>query len=167
MNLFLLRHAKAEPRSEKGGADSKRTLSSKGEKTIRAAAKGMRRLDLNFDVIMTSPYVRAARTAEVTADILKIDKVWTSPNLGANGNPSKLIDEINANCHDLKDILLVGHEPYLSKLVSILLTGDCSLRMELKKAALCKLSVDTLRLGHCASLDWLLTPQQLQKIGKK
>jgi len=167
MNLFFLRHAKAEPRSEKTGSDAKRPLSSKGEKTIRAVAKGMRQLDLSFDVIVTSPFVRAARTAEVAADILKIEKVWTSQNLGANGNPSKLIDELNENSHDLKNILLVGHEPYLSKLISILLTGDCSLRMELKKAALCKLSVDTLRLGNCAHLDWLLTPRQLQKIGKK
>ena len=59
-------------------------------------------------------------------------------------------------------ILLVGHEPYLSRLISTLVTGSSALPLVMKKGGLCKLSIDTLRFGRCATLEWLLTPRQLR-----
>ena len=56
-------------------------------------------------------------------------------------------------------VLLVGHEPYLSELISILLSGTTNLRIDFKKAGLCKLTVDHLHLGRCASLEWLVAPK--------
>jgi len=57
--------------------------------------------------------------------------------------------------------LLVGHEPYLSELISLLVAGDSSLCVVMKKGGLCKLSVETLKHGRCACLEWLLTPKQM------
>jgi len=55
----------------------------------------------------------------------------------------------------------------LSATISRLLTGGPDLKIDFKKAALCKLSVEELRFGKCASLCWLLTPRQLARLGKR
>jgi phosphohistidine phosphatase SixA len=56
---------------------------------------------------------------------------------------------------------LVGHEPYLSELISMLLSGTTDLSINFKKAGLCKLTVEHLRLGPCATLEWLVSPKLL------
>ena len=60
-----------------------------------------------------------------------------------------------------KNVLLVGHEPQLSGLISLCLTGTLDLRMEMKKGGLCKLVMDSLAPGQWAVLAWLLTPKQM------
>ncbi len=166
MNLFFLRHAKAEPRSDKFKPDGKRPLTKMGEEIALAVAKGMCKLDLSFDLIITSPYARAAKTAEITAKYFKTDKLWTTASLAPEGDPAKLIDEISENYGSLEDILLVGHEPYMSRLISVLLTGEPEMRINFKKSGLCKLSIEDLRYARCGCLEWLLTPRQLQRLGK-
>jgi phosphohistidine phosphatase len=56
---------------------------------------------------------------------------------------------------------LVGHEPYLSELIALLIAGDAPVRITMRKGGLCKLSVDALQYGRCAVLEWLLTPKQM------
>jgi phosphohistidine phosphatase len=65
MNLFFLRHGKAHPRSPQWRPDSKRPLTQEGENAMFDVARGIKALGLSFDVILTSPYVRALRTAEI------------------------------------------------------------------------------------------------------
>jgi len=59
------------------------------------------------------------------------------------------------------DRLLVGHEPYLSSLISLLSTGGPNLSLTLKKGGLCRLEAEPLRCARCASLEWLLAPRLL------
>src|SRR5665213_1838980 len=158
MNLFFLRHGKAFERSPKFRPDSKRPLTREGEKKTREVARGIRELEEHFDLILTSPYIRALRTAEILADVLKSNKMSVTNNLAAEANPHALVDEINRSFSGRQNIVLVGHEPYLSGLISILLTGGPDLRMDFKKAGFCKLEVDHLRFEKCSFLAWLLTP---------
>ncbi len=58
-------------------------------------------------------------------------------------------------------MMIVGHEPMLSQIVSVLLTGSSAAAVPLKKGGLCKLAVNDLRYGKCASLEWFLTPRLL------
>jgi phosphohistidine phosphatase len=166
MNLYFLRHAKAEPRGPQFPRDAKRPLCAEGEKTARRVAEGMVELDLSFDLIITSPFARALRTAEITAEVLETEKIWPSALLAADGDPAKLIAQINDNYASLENILLVGHEPYLSETISLLLTGEPGLPILLKKSGLAKLAVQDLRAGKCGVLEWLLTPRQLQRLSK-
>jgi phosphohistidine phosphatase len=59
------------------------------------------------------------------------------------------------------NVLLVGHEPGLSQLISLLVAGEAGVSILLKKGSLCKLSVESLKPGRCATLEWLLTPKQM------
>jgi len=162
MNLYLLRHAKAEDHGPRYPDDSQRPLTSDGEKEMRRVAKGMHELELKFDLILSSPFVRAKRTAEIVAEVFKYGDPRFSENLACGGNPRKLIDELTRDHRACENILLVGHEPDLSRMVSLLTTGGGGLRLSFKKAGLCKLKMEKLRADRCASLEWLMTPGNLE-----
>jgi phosphohistidine phosphatase len=129
-------------------------------------ARGMRALGLTFDVILSSPYARALRTAEILAEVYETPKLIETSHLAVEADAKEIIDEINENFTGAEAIVLVGHEPFLSGLISTLLSGGAGLGIVMKKAGLCKLSAEKLVLGQCARLHWLLTPKQLGRLGK-
>ncbi|MBI4586452.1 MAG: phosphohistidine phosphatase SixA [Planctomycetes bacterium] len=169
MDLYLLRHAEAYPREASDcPADRERPLIEKGEKEARRAAEAMARLEIDFELILSSPYRRARQTAEIVANILKRGSRlkfsdWLRAEEGDNG---KLIEEIAAKYALSGSILLVGHEPNLSRLISVLLSGNDRLPLHLRKAGLCRLNIEELKHGQCARLEWLLTPKQLGRLAK-
>jgi phosphohistidine phosphatase len=166
MELYILRHAVAVSRETRGFPhDSDRPLTDKGRSKLRRVVRGMKALGLSFDAILTSPYLRARQTAELVADELGAGtKVQRTPHLAPDGNPRALITLITSRSAAHANILVVGHEPYLSQLISVLVSGDERTLITMKKAALCKLAIQTPRYGRCASLEWLLTPAQAEKI---
>jgi phosphohistidine phosphatase len=166
INLFFLRHAKACVRSRKWSPDSTRPLSGDGEKKMFEAARGIRSLDVSFDLILTSPYIRAFRTAEILGEVFESKKVFETKNLVPEADPEAVIGEINENFSTLKQIVLVGHEPFMTRLMSVLLSGKDNLSMDLRKGGLCKLSVKHLCCGSCASLAGLMTPRQLARLAR-
>jgi phosphohistidine phosphatase len=166
MNLFFLRHGKAAARGPKWRPDSTRPLTREGEKKMFAIARGIQSLDVSFDLILTSPYLRAFRTAEILGEVFEPRKVFETKNLIAEAEPKAVIDEINENFSGLTQIVLVGHEPFLSRLISILLSGRDDLAIELRKGGFCKLSIKNLAFDKCATLDCLLTARQLARLGK-
>ena len=166
MNLYLLRHAIAEERSGSSPAgDAQRRLTQEGARKMRRIAKGMKASKLSFDLILTSPYPRARETATIVAETFgAVKKVELAPALAPHGNPKQLIDDLHRHHPDRKHVLLVGHEPYLSRLISLLLTGDTRMVINLKKGGWCKLTTEKLQYGRCANLEWLIAPAQMKRM---
>jgi phosphohistidine phosphatase len=166
MKLSFLRHGIAANRtSPEYEKDSERPLTPKGERRMRRAAEGIQAFGLSYDLILSSPYLRAKQTAEIVAEVVTTPEgVLLAETLTPEGNPRQLIEELGTDHHERQDVLLVGHEPYLSRLISTLLTGTPNLSIELKRGALCTLSAETLRFGRCASLISLLSPRQLRRL---
>ena len=165
MNLYLLRHGiAAEPGTPGYENDSERPLIPKGERRLRSATSAMKKLDLSFDLILSSPFVRARQTAEIVAGELKLKKrIEFFDGLVPGGNPRALIHALNELKPAPENVLLVGHEPYLSRLISLLVSGGMDVAaIEMKKGGLCKLEVAALRHGQCARLAWLLPPSQME-----
>ena len=160
MDLYILRHAIAEERdSVKYPDDSRRPLTPKGIKRMQRVAEGMLSLGLSFDVIYTSPFARAKKTAQIVADAFGVhNKLRETETLATDGDPKELIKLINSGKDEFESVLIVGHEPYLSELISLLLAGDDHLMITMKKGGLCKLHIGTLKHAKCASLEWLLPP---------
>jgi len=119
------------------------------------------------DLILTSPYLRAAQTASILGKTFDLEKgkIVQTDHLAPTGYADKLIDEIKVKYGDMENIALVGHEPYLSGLASMLIAGDPDLSLNLKKGGVCCLSIDQLEYARCANLNWLLSPAQLVEIG--
>jgi phosphohistidine phosphatase len=164
MNLYLLRHAIAAERDRSTSTeDHERPLTPKGERRMHTIAQGILKLGVTFDLILSSPYRRAEHTADIVAAAFKAQEILhISTILAPEGNPRHLIAELRGTYKTYQHILLVGHEPYLSGLVALLVSGEQGLRVVMKKGGLCKLRTHGLRYGRCAILEWLLTPRQLR-----
>jgi phosphohistidine phosphatase len=164
MEIFLLRHGLAVERGTPGFKDdSTRPLLPKGKKQLKKTARAMREMDLEFDLILSSPYLRAKETAEIIAAGLKgKQRLKFSNALAAEKEPLHLVGELQKIKPPPKTILLVGHEPFLSRLISLLATGGPDLHLDFAKGGLCKLDVEKLHAGKCAVLAWLLTPRQMK-----
>ena len=161
MELYVLRHGLAADKSDARYLnDRDRPLTLEGRKTTRALARRLRTLKWSFDLILTSPLIRARQTAELTASPLRSkSKLHVTEHLAPEGEMAALIREINSARPRAESILLVGHEPYLSELISILLSGEFNLPIRLKKGGICKLEIDSLKLGRCAELQLLASPK--------
>lgn len=164
MNLFLLRHGVAVERDPQSFPDdSRRPLTLKGEDRIRLVCDAMQALELSFDRILASPFLRSRQTAEIVAGSLGLRRALEfRDELTPTGDFKALLRFINRLTPAPENLLLVGHEPYLSQLLSVLISGQPDAVIDLKKNGLAKIEVtQRLKPGRCATLNWLLTPRQL------
>jgi phosphohistidine phosphatase len=156
MNLYLLRHGIAEDHPAQGG-DAERQLTDEGREklssVLRRAAKG----GLRPDRILTSPYIRALQTAQLAAKILAAPDPIESPALVPHGDPRTVWNEVRAN-RDAGELLLSGHEPLLSQTASYLLDAP-ALKVDMKKAALVAIEIESLRGDPRGVLKWMLIPK--------
>ena len=163
MNLYILRHGLAvEPGTPGFAKDSARPLTPKGERRLWQVAQAIKALDLSFDLILSSPYLRARQTAEIVAGALNAHKqLEFSDSLTPEGSSKTLVELLNHLKPPPENVLLIGHEPYLSGLISMLVSGETGFAVVMKKGGLCKLLAESLEHGQCATLEWLLTPRQM------
>jgi len=166
MNLFILRHGIASDPGEDGLPkdlpDAERPLSNKGKQRMWRITEAMRTMDLEFGAVVSSPLLRARQTAQIVTEALELRrKLILTDNLAPEGSPKTLIEQLNGLGSHPKNILLVGHEPYLGKLIALLLAGSTTAMIDLRKGGLAKLEIEKLRYTRCATLAWLLTPRQL------
>ena len=169
MKLYIIRHAIAVEAGTPGVEDdSQRPLTDKGKKKMQKIAQGLRELETELDLILTSPYVRAVETAKILrkAFDLKKENVVETEHLTPTGDGNQVVNLIKEQYPNVDKVALVGHEPALSNLASVLISGDPTLALTFKKGGVCRLSVDTLQYGRCATLDWLLSPAQLVELGE-
>lgn len=121
-------------------------------------------MELSFDRILSSPYARARQTAQIVAEPFgAAKKLELTDLLAPDGSAKKLVELLNRLDPQPENVLLSGHEPYLSEFISLLMSGGSStVTVLLKKGGLCKLTTEDLKPGRCATLEWLLTSKQME-----
>lgn len=173
MLIYLLRHGIAAEFGEGGvRRDEDRPLTSEGRAKMKVSAKAMREMGLEFDYIFTSPYLRTVQTARIVAEefgleeqVIEIDSL-ASGNVFSHRWGHNADAFIDISAYDFESALLVGHMPDVSELASVLLSGERHLMVEFKKGGLCCIEVSGLPSHPPGILRWMLTPKQLQLIGK-
>jgi phosphohistidine phosphatase len=156
IELYLLRHAHAGDASTFEGLDASRPLSEKGERQSNRLGRFLTGVGFVPDAIISSPKVRAFRTAEIVALHLGLP-VGIDPRLGGALDPED-IDAILTEAGDPARPMLVGHDPDFSELAA-LLSGSSHLPM--RKGALARIDIDRpLRAGD-GTLRWLIPPDLL------
>ena len=151
--LWFLRHGEAEPHDAR--PDAERRLTARGEDQSRAAGRALVALGLEFQLVVSSPRVRALDTARLACGALRGEPV-VEDRLGDGFDADDALELAFAAGAD-KRVLFVGHNPHLPQVVHDL-TG-C--RLELKKGG-----VAGVRLrGRRGELIVLLRPRELDRIG--
>ena len=161
MDLYVVRHAVAHKRDRNRWPDAERPLTPEGEERFRGAARGILRLMPEVEMVLSSPYVRAWRTAEILEQA-----GWPAPvsceELKPDCPPHKVLDVI-ARYDGLGSVAVVGHRPGLHELVSYLLVGDADgMRVQIKKGGVVRLQFEGIPESGTGSLRWLLTPKALR-----
>ncbi|MBV8847406.1 MAG: histidine phosphatase family protein, partial [Bryobacterales bacterium] len=137
MNISILRHGTAEDKGTK--PDAERRLTKEGERELRAVLRLARKAGIKPALILTSPLIRAVETARIAEAELGSKNIAETKALLPAVAPAQVWKEIRSH-HDAGEIMLVGHEPQLSRIAGFLL--ESPLMIDLKKGALLRLTVD-------------------------
>lgn len=155
MQLLLLRHGDALD-ANSGGSDTLRPLSPLGEEQARAQGIYLRTRMISPDVILASPLLRAQQTAVIVRNVVGVSDLRTTEHLTPSSDQRQIVRELNELGKEC--VLLVGHEPHLSTLISLLIAGNRDAQIEMKKASLASLYVDMPVKYSSGSLLWLISP---------
>lgn len=142
LDVYIIRHAVAEDKYDwamQSGDDSLRPLTSKGAVKMKKLARKYFSEIGKVDLILTSPYVRAQQTAEILHGEFKNAVLKQSQWLIPLIEPAKSVVNLRRQIGAAKRVILVGHQPHLGDLISVLLTGEPGLPIDLKKGSLIRL----------------------------
>jgi phosphohistidine phosphatase len=137
MLIYFLRHGDASSNSRFN--DEERPLTDLGNKQAKAVGKFLRHTKTQINIILTSPLIRACETGAAVQSFIKAPRMEVSENLINGSNPKHLFKQIAD--FDVESVLLVGHEPFLSETISILIGGDNKTNIEMKKCSLALVEV--------------------------
>lgn len=165
MDLYLIRHAVAYERDPKRWPDdAERPLTPEGEEEFRAAARGLGLVVPKVRTLLSSPYMRAWRTAELLSEL----DGWPEPKaltaLEPDISPEKTALALEAYGNS-ETVAVVGHRPCLHELAVYLLTGDTSgADVKIKKGGALRMSFDAAPRPGEGKLRWLLPPKILRSL---
>jgi phosphohistidine phosphatase len=163
MELYLIRHGIAVERGEYS-EDEARPLTENGEQKTKKVAQRLQELGLYFNLILTSPLVRAKQTAAIFKEVGLGEKILTFPDLKPEGNLENWViwwRESGYNGDDNK-LALVGHQPDLGNWTELLVWGRIREKLIVKKAGVIglKLPVNVTPIGN-SELFLLTSPKWL------
>jgi phosphohistidine phosphatase len=160
MDLFILRHGKAGQSPDNPDA-SARKLTKSGKSEIRKVARWMKKKNLRFDCIATSPFARSYQTAEIVAKSLDLkDRLEVWDELAPGGDLDTLCYHASQAGKDAS-VILVGHEPGLSDLICRIVAGGHTASLVMAKGGMAKIRNFSFGDKPSGELQWLLTPGQI------
>jgi phosphohistidine phosphatase len=164
MLLLLIRHAHAGDRDPaKWPDDRDRPLTDKGRKMHARVSRLLGKLGLSPTHVLTSPWARAAQTAQILVDTLELEHppvpceaLATDPDL------SRVADFVGDPGPDAV-VAMVGHSPWMEELAAILLGGKAtSLRIDFPKSGVMGIDLEQVAAG-AGELRWFLRPRIAEK----
>ena len=162
--LYLIRHGVAEERGERWPDDAKRPLTEDGVERLRKEARGLARLGIAIDLVLTSPLVRTKQTAEIVASAFDPRPyIMTVDSLAPGGTYQAVISDLEKHARKPR-VALVGHEPGIGEFAARLIGTRHPI--EFKKGAVCRIDVPALPPPGPGSLRFFMTPKSLRSIRK-
>lgn len=162
MEVYLIRHGIAIERDIKT-KDEKRSLTEEGRLKTRKVAKKLYDLGLQFDLILSSPLVRACQTAEILLSSELSSRIEESTCLAPDGDIHLWLDWLEQQQYPVDtQLALVGHQPDLGQWAEILVWGKARAGLVLKKAGIVGLMLpETGSPVGRSQLFWLTPPKFL------
>jgi phosphohistidine phosphatase len=166
-DVYLMRHGVAADQGSLGAPDDfSRPLTPDGKLKLKVIAKGLSRLKVQWDWVVTSPLKRAVETGDAVSEALGTAAPRDVCDALAPGDVSaQKVTSFLAQHPDRSSVLLVGHEPSLSRLASEFVGASDSANLAFKKGGCCMITFDGLPSKSPGVLEWWLTPRLLRKLG--
>ena len=170
MELVLVRHALAESRDpSRWPDDSKRPLTRDGREIAERVGRGLKSLNVRPARIATSPALRCVDTAKVVSHELDADldpEPWEELSFSASPEQvvRRLADEPSS---DAGPHVLVGHEPSLGRLASLLVFGEAVSTIRLKRGGAAAIETPRRPRAGSGRLQWVVTRRQLIALGER
>ena len=161
MKLYLMRHGLA---IERGTLveDSDRPLTALGKKKTQHVGQYLQKLGLNFDLIITSPLVRARQTAEIIHHQSLSRHLEVSPYLAPEGDLSEFLAWLALHAKPEASLMAIGHQPDLGNWSEMLVYGQIQEGIVLKKAGIIGLQLpDSGEAIAHSQIFWLTSPKLL------
>jgi len=152
--IYLIRHGVAEARGERWPDDAKRPLTADGMARMEKTARGLGRLGVGFDVILSSPLVRTRQTADIlAAELDGHPPIVNTDALAPGGDHSAIVAALEKQSRRQR-IALVGHEPNIGELAARLVGSRHPI--EFKKGAIARIDLDEIPPNGPGDLRWLV-----------
>jgi phosphohistidine phosphatase len=158
VHLYLIRHGiAAEP--EEYETDAERPLTKEGDRKTRKVAQRLYELEIQFDLILTSPLLRAKQTAQILQTVFPSTKIEESAALAPSGDIQNWLEWYQQwqETGSLR-LALVGHQPDLGNWAETLLWGRTQDALILKKAGIIGLILPETGSPVARSQMFWLTP---------
>lgn len=144
MRIYFLRHGEAS--TDAGLKDNERPLAEYGTTQAWAIGSLLLSAGIEPEMVFTSPLARAKQTAEIICMALRLRDAQVTEFLDPLSDPRQLFTELSS--YKVDSLLLVGHEPFITEAVSLLISGNRSMRINISKASLvCVEADDSVQLG--------------------
>ncbi len=160
IHLYIIRHGIAGDPAEYS-KDADRALTKEGDRKTRRIAQRLKELSIKFDIILTSPLVRARQTAQILLEEGLSNKLEEFSTLAPAGDIKNWLTwlEITRD-RQVKEIAIIGHEPNLSQWAETLLWGEVKGVIILKKAGIIGLTLpETGSPVGNSQIFWLTPPK--------
>ena len=162
--LYIIRHGLAEARGDAWPDDNKRPLTDEGMSRMRKSVRGLARIGVSIEVILTSPLVRARQTADIVAGGLDPrPSIVIVDSLAPTGSYAAVVKDLEKHARKCR-LALVGHEPMIGELAARLIGSRHPI--EFKKGAVCRIDVDNLPPAGPGDLQWMLPPKMMRALKK-
>jgi phosphohistidine phosphatase len=156
MLVYFLRHASAGQGRRNPALDDKRPLDKEGIGQCRDVGRLLSALGVHFDLIISSPLKRATQTASLVGNRLGYDSDLVLDAALSPGASYEDFRELLRRHGKLAAVMVVGHNPSISRFLSLLVTkGAFNQAVEMKKGSVARVDHDSRQ----TVLNWLLTPK--------
>jgi len=157
MRIYVLRHGDAEDPSRRA-SDEERQLTDEGKDEVHQVARAAKRSKIDLGLVISSPYIRAVQTAGIAGQVLGYsDDIATTNALEPHSEPQSVWEEVRVH-GDVDHLLVVGHEPLLSRTVAYFL-GVPSLLVKMTTSTLVCIEFTEFGKHPRGVLRWMLTPK--------
>jgi phosphohistidine phosphatase len=157
MHIYFLRHGEASSNAQYG--DSERPLTKRGVHQATLVGTLLQRTNIVIDATLSSPLKRAHDTASTVLLNFNRQQVVLSEFLLNGSDPDQLFEQLNRL--NVSSALLVGHEPYLSEIISLLVGGNRNVEIEMRKCSLALVDVSIPILQGAGLLKFLITVETI------
>jgi phosphohistidine phosphatase len=162
--LIIVRHGSARERDPSRWSDDRdRPLTPEGRRKFRTAASGLGSWIPDVDLLLTSPLRRAKQTASILTKVAGWPKATECAELEPDADPAPILARVQKA--KVPRVALVGHEPHLSRLISLCISDDDSTtQLEFKTGSVALIEFPRSVRARCGTLTALLPPRVMRRM---